>query len=491
MSDKVFKGLEPRTVWKHFAEILKIPRESKNEAKAAEYVETFARQHGCTVKRDDLGNVVVKVPATKGKEKKPIVVIQGHLDMVCEKNKSKKHDFTKDPIVPVREGAWLTADDTTLGADNGIAIAAGLALLEDEDAVHGPLELFFTVDEESGMSGVKKMSGTLLEGRTLLNLDSEEEGILYIGCAGGVDTKMSIDVKKEAAPAGFVPMLLSISGLKGGHSGCDIHLGRGNAIKLMVRALTYLGETVDGADLRLASLDGGNKRNAIPREAEATLYVDPKQRPALEKALQTLQAEWKIEYKLQDPGVSVTLKEEGAKATGRTLVKADFRRVIQMLYAQPNGAIQYSAAIPGLVETSTNLGVVHLEGDTVTSVSLTRSSLESAKGDVAAQMRVVGSMLGAKVDQEAGYPGWNPDLDSPVLNTCKKVYKQLHGKEPEVKAIHAGLECAIIGGKVPGMDMISFGPTITGPHSPDERIEIASVPKFYEYTKAVLKALAK
>ena len=489
MSDKVFEGLEPKNVWKHFAEILKIPRESKNEAKAAEYVEKVAKEKGCEIKRDDLGNVVVKVPATKGYEDKPIVVIQGHLDMVCEKNKSKEHDFAKDPITAVKEGDWITADDTTLGADNGIAIAAGLAIIEDEDAVHGPLELFFTVDEESGMSGVKKMSGTLLEGRTLLNLDSEEDGILYIGCAGGVDTKMSIDVKKEKAPEGYVPMLLNIGGLKGGHSGCDIHLGRGNAIKLLARALVYLGEKVKEADFRVASLDGGNKRNAIPRESEATLYLDPKAKGKMEEALKTLEDEWKIEFKIQEPGIALTLKEEGAKP-GDVVAKEDYERIIQLLYTQPNGALQYSAAIEGLVETSTNLGVVHLEGNTVTSTSLTRSSLESAKASVAAQMRIIGNMIGAKVDQEAGYPGWNPNLDSNVLNKSKEVYKEMYGEEPEVKAIHAGLECAIIGGKVPGMDMISYGPTITGPHSPDEKLQISTVPKFYKYTKALLKALA-
>lgn len=489
MAEKAFEGLAPELVWNYFSDICEIPRESGNEKAMGEYVEKVGLGHGLEVRRDDLGNVVIKVPATKGRENAPIVVIQGHLDMVCEKNKSSNHDFEKDPIKPLREGEWITADGTTLGADNGIAMAAGLALLDDETACHGPLELFFTVDEESGMTGVKEMEPSLLEGRTLLNLDSEEDGYLYIGCAGGLDTRVSFDVKYEEAPADFVARTLVINGLKGGHSGVDISLGRGNAVKLLARAIAAAADAIGEENVRLAAFAGGSKRNAIPRESEAVVFIPGDKKADFESAINEFEKIVKVEYTIQEPNLAVVSDESNCRIM--VLVTEDSKRFLQFISISPNGVIQNSAAVEGLVETSTNLGVAGIEDKKATIVLLTRSSIDASVANVARSIADLGNLISADVNQEAGYPGWNPSLSSAVLGKCKEVYKRIHGTEPVVTAIHAGLECAIIGGKIPDMDMISYGPTVEFPHSPDERIKIDTVENFYNFTKEVLKALSE
>jgi dipeptidase D len=477
-------------VWNYFSDICEIPRESGNEKAVGEYIEAVGLGHGLEVRRDSPGNVVIIVPATKGRENSPVIVIQGHLDMVCEKNKSSNHDFLKDPIKPLREGEWITADGTTLGADNGIALAAGLAILDDEDACHGPLELFFTVDEESGMTGVKEMSPLLLEGRTMLNLDSEEDGVLYIGCAGGLDTRVSFNVKYEEVPADFVARKLVVNGLKGGHSGVDINLGRGNAVKLLERVIAAAGKAIGEENVRISAFEGGSKRNAIPRESEAVVFIPQDKKSAFDGAVNDFNKLVKVEYKIQEPELAVT-SVDGGNAGNKVLVRSDSDRLLQFISISPNGVIQYSAAVPGLVETSTNLGVAGIDNGKATIVLLTRSSLDTSIVNVARSIADLGKLISADVDQEGGYPGWNPSLSSEVLTKCKHVYKKINNCEPKVTAIHAGLECAIIGGKIPDMDMISYGPTVEFPHSPDERINIKSVENFYNFTKEVLKELSE
>jgi len=510
MTSKAFEGLKPELVWNYFSDICEIPRESGNEKAMAEYIEKVGYGHNCEVRRDDIGNVVIKIPATKGHEDAPVIVIQGHLDMVCEKNKSSNHNFETDPITTLRDGEWITADGTTLGADNGIAMAAGLALLDDKEAIHGPVELFFTVDEESGMTGVFEMNPSIIEGKTLLNLDSEEDGYLYIGCAGGIDSRIDFDIEYETAPKGFIPLKLVVNGLKGGHSGVDINLGRGNAIKLLGRAIFAAYDNLEEENVKLAFFDGGSKRNAIPRESEALVYIPAEKQELFKTAISEFEKLVSAELEIQEPNLAVTVeafKESGDSndkntdtdkitvaetitATGKVLKKNDSDRLLRFISVAPNGVLQYSAAVEGLVETSTNLGVANINKNQVTIVLLTRSSLDTSVKSVAKSIKCLGDLINADVTQEGGYPGWKPSLSSDVLTTCKEVYQKINNREPEITAIHAGLECAILGGKVPGMDMISFGPTIEFPHSPDERINIKTVENFYNFTKAVLEALA-
>jgi dipeptidase D len=402
--------------------------------------------------------------------------------MVCEKNKGKTHDFTKDPIVLVRKGNMLTADGTTLGADNGIAVATNLAIMEDKSLVHGPLEFLFTIDEETGLTGAAGLPEGFLESRTLLNLDSEEEGALYVGCSGGRDTKASWKVAVDPAPKGAVPARLAVSGLKGGHSGLEIDKGRGNAIKILARALLALEKL--GA--RVSSLEGGNKHNAIPREAEATVFVPAK---AWDDALNTVAAfaeAARAEVKTVDPGLAVGLtKLDGKK--GKVMKKAPVSRILRTISALPHGVTKMSADIPGLVETSTNVAVIAAERGTVRMVTSQRSSVASEIDEIAHTVKSVFELAGAKVEQGDGYPGWKPNLESPILKLAQRTYQELYGKEPEVKAIHAGLECGIIGERMHGMDMLSFGPTMEGVHSPDERLHIDTVERFFTYLLAILK----
>jgi dipeptidase D len=480
------EGLVPQLVWKHFAAISRIPRGSKNEAAAARHVIDTARQLGLEAVQDATGNVLVRKPASAGKERAAGVCLQAHLDMVCEKNEGKVHDFAKDPIELVREGNVLRADGTTLGADNGIGVAAALAVAEDRSLEHGPLEMLFTIDEETGLTGAQRLEPGFLQSRVLLNLDSEEEGEIYVGCAGGQDTKGTWKVAREAARPNMVALELSVTGLRGGHSGLEIDKGRGNAVKILNRVLWALA---DGAGARLASIRGGSKHNAIPREAFATVCV-PKSRA---KKAQKLVAKWHAIVRGELGPVEPDLKVSAAEAAGELpaiLKRRHQKQLLQTISALPHGVMKMSAAISWLVETSTNVAVITTDGDTISLATSQRSSVASEKDEIAQTVRAVFELGGAEVTQGDGYPGWTPNMDSRVLKRAKATYAALYGREPEVKAVHAGLECGLIGERYPGMDMISFGPSMTAVHSPEEKVFVDTVPRFWGFLTALLKDLA-
>lgn len=481
MSTTAVEGLEPALVWKYFAEIARIPRCSRHEAAAGRFVVETARRLGLAWKQDAAGNVVVRKPASPGRDTWPAVCLQGHLDMVCEKHAETRHDFAKDPIEIVRKDGVLMANGTTLGADNGIAVATNLAIMEDRTLEHGPLELLFTVDEETGLNGASRLEPGFVESRILLNLDSEEEGALYVGCAGGRNTTGTWKLTVEPAPAGSRAVQVSVAGLKGGHSGLEIDKGRGNALKLLARVLVALEET--GA--RLARLDGGNKHNAIPREAAALVFVPERRLDAALALVERCQATFRNELKSVDPDLQVTAAAARARR-GPVLARRLQRQIVRTLVALPHGVIRMSADIPGLVETSTNLAVATPRGRTLTIVTSQRSSVASELDEIAATVRAVFELGGAAVEQNTGYPAWQPNLDSPILKTAVATYEALFGRKPAIKAVHAGLECGVIGQKYPGMDMISFGPTLEGVHSPDEKIHIDSVPRFYRFLLGIL-----
>ncbi len=483
----VIQGLEPQWLWEHFYQIAQIPRCSKHEEKVREYVIAVAERKGADYQVDDVGNIVVRKPASPGKENKPIVVLQSHLDMVCEKNKDVQHDFSKDPIQLERDGDWLTARGTTLGADNGIGVAAALAVLDSNRLSHGPLELLFTVDEETGLTGANGLGSDMLEGRLLLNLDSEEDGAIYIGCAGGRDTEFFLRLQTEKVPSGYQPVLIVLRGLQGGHSGLNIHEGRGNAIKLLAR---FLWNVAPGLHLRLAAIEGGNKHNAIPREADALVFLPGEQMGRLTEAAEKFQEIFRDELRLIDPGVKITVQHHGFQTPETVFTPSFQENLLNLLYALPHGVIHMSLAVPGLVETSTNLAVVKTEPDTLRILTSQRSSVESRLDEICEMMAAVGRLVQAEIRRGDGYPAWQPDPDSYLLKSAREVYKNLYGKDPEVKAVHAGLETGIIGDKYPGMDMISFGPTILGAHSPDERVQISTVQKFWDFLLALLDRLA-
>ncbi len=476
------EGLKPERVWNYFAEISKIPRGSKNEAAMSRFVADTAKKLGLEAKTDRVGNVVVRKPGSKGHENDRMVCLQGHLDMVCEKNKDKVHDFTRDPIELVRKDNILTANGTTLGADNGIAVATNLALMSDDTIEHPPLEFLFTVDEETGLTGANNLEPGYLQSQVLLNLDSEEEGVLYVGCAGGRDTHGTWEVEFEPAPHGVVTAEIRVRGLKGGHSGLEIDKGRGNAIKILNRILVRL----ESMGARLAAISGGNKHNAIPREAEALLVLPKENLEAAEELVAGCRRVLKAEIATVDPGLNIEF-ETYPKKRVRVLKKAQQKKLLQTITAIPHGVIKVSAEIPGLVETSTNLAVIRTEKKSVVVVTSQRSSVASEIDEISDMVQTVFTLGGARVKASDGYPGWKPNLASQLLQTAKKTFVQVFGKEPEVKAIHAGLECGIIGEKYPGMDMISFGPTLEGVHSPDERIYIDTVDRFWNYLLAMLK----
>ncbi len=481
MADAI-EGLTPPLLWKYFAALAKIPRCSKHEQNAAKFVLDTAKKLGLQARQDKAGNVVVKKPASRGRERTRSVALQGHLDMVCEKNAGKVHDFSKDPIELVRKGNTLMANGTTLGADNGVAVATNLAIMEDKSLEHGPLEFLFTIDEETGLTGAHNLEPGFLESKTLMNLDSEEEGALYVGCSGGKDTTGTWTVEYEAAPAALAPVEIRVSGLRGGHSGLEIDKGRGNALKIINRVLIALGDM--GA--RLSKIDGGNKRNAIPREAQATMFV-PKAKLADAKAVV---AKWndtlRAELKTVEPDLQIAATESKSRK-GSVMKKKYQKQITSVISALPHGVMKMSAEISWLVETSTNVAVITTTGRKVSLATSQRSSVASEILEIADTVRTIFELGGAEVVQGDGYPGWKPDLDSPILKTAIKTYEQLYHKTPETKAVHAGLECGIIGEKYPGMDMVSFGPTLEGVHSPDEKIYIDTVPKFWTFLTAILK----
>jgi dipeptidase D len=484
MSDAL-NGLKPELVWKYFGEVARIPRCSKSEQQISAYVVKTARGLGLEAEPDSFGNVVVRKPASPGREKVRTVVLQGHLDMVCEKNAGTIHDFTKDPIRIVRRGEVLMADGTTLGADNGIAVATNLAIMEDKSLQHGPLELLFTVDEETGLTGASNLGKGFVTGKTLLNLDSEEDWAIYVGCAGGRDTTGSWSVKRENAPADSRFAKISVTGLKGGHSGIEINTGRGNAIKILNRVLARLASL----GVRLSKIEGGNKRNAIPREAFADVFIPEKRAKRVRSVVEELNRTIRAEFPTVDPDLRISLDENPGGQAGKVISRPQQRRILRAISALPHGVTKMSADVPGLVETSTNVAVVNTGDSQIVLATSQRSSVASEIEEVADQVASVFKLSGADVKQGSGYPGWKPNLDSPVLALAKAAYRDLFGKDCDVQAVHAGLECGIIGERYPGMDMISFGPTLQAVHSPDEKIYIASVEKFWKFLLEILRRI--
>ncbi len=483
MASAAIEGLKPELVWKYFAEISRIPRGSKNEAAISKYVLDTAKKLGLQAKADKLGNVVVRKQASANREQARSVALQGHLDMVCEKNKDTVHDFRKDPIEIIRKGNLLMANGTTLGADNGIAVATNLAIMEDRSIEHGPLELLFTVDEETGLTGASNLSADFLESRTLLNLDSEEEGALYVGCSGGKDTVGIWKVRFEEAVGPLTAVQVRVSGLKGGHSGLDIDKGRGNAIKIMNRVLLAL----DPIGARLAFFDGGNKHNAIPRECETVLLIPSKRFKEAGEILGDLGATIKAELAAVEPGLVVSLVKLNSRKKWKVMRKGEQQKIMKTISALPHGVIKMSADIPGLVETSTNVAVVKTIKDTISIATSQRSSVASEISEISQSVSFIFELGGATIQHTDAYPGWKPNMDSTILGIAKSSFRALYGKDPEVKAIHAGLECGIIGERIPGMDMVSFGPTLEGVHSPDEKIYIDTVERFWNFLLEILK----
>lgn len=481
MTDAI-AGLKPEPVWRYFAEISRIPRCSKNEAAASRYVLDQARRLGLEAESDPLGNVVVRKPA-EGLDGRPGVALQGHLDMVCEKNRETRHDFLTDPIRLVRRGDVIMADGTTLGADNGIAVAAMLAVMEDRSLRHGPLELLFTVDEETGLTGAAGLGPDFVRSRILLNLDSEEEGTLYIGCSGGRDTTGVLEVRQRDANPRHAALSVKVTGLKGGHSGLEIDKGRANAVKVMGRVLLALSPL--GA--RISSVDGGDKHNAIPRQCEAVLLVPPRKVKAAGAAVEQLLADIRAEFQAAEPDLGIVLAPLSGNRPETVLGRKDQLTLVRLLSALPHGVVKMSAEIPGLVETSTNLAAVHTLGDGVRVVTSQRSSVASELDELAAAVASIMELGGAVIETSDAYPGWKPDLDSPILKIAREAYRELYGREPQAKAIHAGLECGVIGKRYPGMDMISFGPTLEGAHSPEERMYIDTVEKFWDLLLGILR----
>ena len=480
----VFEKLEPQLVWNYFYEITQIPRPSKKEGKIIQYLLDFGKQHNLLTKRDEIGNVLIFKPATKGFEDRKMVVLQSHIDMVCEKNSDVVHDFDNDPIKPYIDGEWVKAKGTTLGADDGIGIAAQLAVLASNNLEHGDLECLFTVDEETGLSGAFALQSGFMNGKILLNLDSEDEGELYIGCAGGIDTvvKMKID-KKDEVLNDDIALKISLTGLNGGHSGDDIFKGLANAVKLMNR---ILWQGTQKFNLRLHTFNAGNLRNALAREAFAYFVVNKEVKDAFLNFFAKLSQDIKNEFAITEKNMTFLCEE--AELPSWVLHKTVQHNLLNSLYACPHGMMSMSQQIAGLVETSTNLASVKfLDEETIQITTSQRSSVESAKKDIAAMVASVFNMVGANSTHSEGYPGWSPNRNSEILNISEKAYIYLFEQQPKVKAIHAGLECGLFLEKYPYLDMISFGPTIKGAHSPDERINIETVDKFWKLLLEILK----
>ena len=484
MKQDVLKDLKPARVWHWFGEIMQIPRPSKHEERISAFLVGWGKEHGLEVKSDKLGNVLICKPASKGYEKSPAVCLQAHMDMVCEKNSDKQFDFMTDAIQPVLDGEWLTADGTTLGADDGIGVATILAILEDDTLQHPALEALITVDEETGRTGAAGLNKSWLKSEVLLNFDDEDEGEYCIGCAGGIDTTVELDYKQVATPRGSKAFRLRVFGLKGGHSGDDINRGRGCANKLINRMLwtgTY------HHSMRLSTIDGGNLRNAIAREAEAVVTVPEADVRAFKTMVTRTGKALQFEFRSTEPDLRIELKE--VEVPKQVIDKESQEKLVNVIYACAHGVLAMSREIENFVETSTNLASIKMRGGSIHIATSQRSSVESAKMAAAQKIEATFRLAGARVSHSDGYPGWTPNPDSRVLKVGVDVYRKMYGREPVVRAIHAGLECGLIGQKYPRMDMISYGPTLRGVHSPDERIEIKTVEMFWNQTIEILKQL--
>ncbi len=478
----IVENLEPKLLWKYFDEIRKIPRCSKHEEKIREYILDFGKKLNLKIKIDEPGNVVISKPASPGMEHKPVVILQSHMDMVCEKNSDINHDFSKDPIKLKLKDDILTADGTSLGADNGIGIATSMAILEDKTINHGPIEALFTVDEETGLTGAFALKSDMLTGKIMLNLDSEDFGIITVGCAGGGDSKITLPITKNPITKDMKSILIKVSGLRGGHSGIDIHEQRGNAIKILAR---LLWKTSQSYDFYIYDIKGGDKHNAIPRESYAKVAVEGSKK---NKFVSDLVGEEKVifeEIKPIDPNFKLVI--EPIENPDSTFNKDSQVKALNLLHSLPHGIDKMSYDIPDLVETSTNLATVALDKNNLLVGMSSRSSIMSSLQDFRDRIKAIALLSDAKVTENISYPGWKPNLESNILSISKNIFEELYGKEPKVEAIHAGLECGIIGEKFPGMDMISIGPTIKYPHSPEEQIQVSTVSKFYDYVLNILK----
>lgn len=470
------EALSPSGIWKNFKNITQIPRPSKKEARIIEYVKQFGENLGLETIADEVGNIVIRKPATPGMENRKGIIFQSHLDMVPQKNNDKMHDFEKDPIEAYIDGDWVKANGTTLGADNGIGVAAMMSVLESRDLKHGPVECLFTIDEETGMTGAFALKPGMLQGDILLNLDSEDEGELYIGCAGGMDANIEFRYEAEGIPAGYIPYQIKIKGLKGGHSGLEINLGRGNSNQVLARILRKAEELTG---LRLCEIEGGNMRNAIPREANAVVLVPENKKNEFAELVNKYYRLISKELAGTEPDLNIDVTETAKPAR---VMKQDLqKRFLTAVFCCPNGVIRMTDGIPGLVETSTNLSIVKSGGEKLTVNCLLRSSVDSAKENLADRMQALFELAGAKAQFAGSYPGWKPNMSSSIMKVMDEVYQKMYGKKMEIKAVHAGLECGIIGGVYPDLDMISFGPTIRHPHSPDEKVHVESVKKFWDF----------
>ena len=481
MSEEI-KKLEPKEVWNNFYSLTRIPRPSKHEEKIQQFMLEFGDELGLETIRDKVGNIIIRKPATPGMEDCKGIILQAHLDMVPQKNTATQHDFEKDPITTVIDGEWVKARGTTLGSDNGIGVAAIMTVLASKDIPHGPIEALFTCDEETGMTGAENLKPDMLKGDILLNLDSEDEGELYIGCAGGVDVNGTLAFRQVEVPPFYAPYRISLTGLKGGHSGLDINLGRGNANKILIQLLIQAaGKT--GA--RLAQFEGGNLRNAIPREAFATVVVPESRKEELKALVAEFEENAKLMFHEADPGLMISVS--ATKMPSHLMDEASQKQFYHALDILPNGMIAMIKDADGVVETSTNLAIVKTIEGKATVACLLRSSVDEDKMKLAERMSKILLDNGFKTETSGAYPGWKPNFNSPILEAMKEVYRVKFGKIPQVKVIHAGLECGILGSKYPHWDMISFGPTIRGPHSPDEKVNIATVGLFWEYLVETLK----
>jgi len=473
--------LQPKEVWKHFEAIAKIPRPSTKEAAARDYVIGIAKRHGLEIVHDPVGNTVVRKPAHKGREGAPMALLQGHLDMVCEKNEGTPFNFDTDAIKLKRDGDWLKADGTTLGSDNGIGVSAALAVMESTDIAHGPLEFVFTIDEETGLTGAAEFPGGLLKSKYFLNLDNEETGTLCIGCAGGVTSKHKRKVTLKV-PTANSAYRVKISGLKGGHSGVDIHQGRGNAIRILGRVTQLL---LGKLPVDVAEFKGGSAQNAIPREASATVVLDSAKESELKKLVATAEEDGRADLGGFDPGLQITV--EKASKPEKVIDRGDAQRTSDLLAGIPHGILAMSPDIPGLVQTSTNLAIVTTNDDVIEITTSQRSAIASSKNGAADMVATVARLAGFESEQNTGYPGWKPDPHSDIVRVLQRAHKKVFGDEGKLIAMHAGLECGVIGEKYPGMQMISFGPTIVDPHSPNERVQISTVDTFWKLLRTALE----
>ncbi len=476
-------SLQPEAVWKHFDRLSAIPRASTKETAAREYVRRLAAQLGLESVQDDVGNLVVRKSARPGREGAPMSLLQGHLDMVCEKNEGTAHNFDVDPIKVIRDGDWLKADGTTLGSDNGVGVAAALAVMESSDIAHGPLEFVFTIDEETGLTGAAAFPGGLLKSKYFLNLDNEEKGTLCIGCSGGVKTTARRKVRLQPASMGSA-WRIKVSGLKGGHSGVDIHQGRGNALRIMGGVLQAL---LDRLSAEIAEVNGGSAQNAIPREAAALVLIDSARESELKSLVSKAEAGYRADLGGFDSGLQITVDK--AERPGNVLDADDAKRTVALLATLHHGVLAMSPDVPGLVQTSTNLAIVTTKGDVLEIVTSQRSAIESSMMAAARMVSTICELAGFEVEHTGKYPGWKPEPNSDIVRKLQEVHKKVFGEPAKLIAMHAGLECGVIGEKYPGMQMVSFGPTIVDPHSPNERVQISSVESFWKYLKQVLENL--